>query len=389
MQTYKLLEQDSVLLSQPLLIEHFGRAGAQFLSQLHYWLEKQESLGSIHQGIRWIYNSAKDWASQISISKRQMERVISKLQDLEVIHVKQLAKNKFDRTSYYTINYEALNQYLGDLCGLKPAENSTPTFCRYRDRKNDGMYIHKLPNKDINKSEYLPTEQVGQGETKRKQVEPVNQVKNIIPKNQERKLVQSDKTSITDNSNHVRSRGKTSTGQDMLTIWNETLGDKAKALMSKDLAPLLVSSYSKKFEQNLEQWKTYCELIKSSQYLTSEQFQLSIFWSLKFSTIDRIRAGELGVKSAVPNHEKGQGDSQSVNEIQVQEMIQNLKESEQAKALRLKIAQAIGAGAYHSWFHQAKFEKTNTGEILLIAPNSFVEQYWETHYSWAVKSKQF
>ena len=49
MQTYKLLEQDSVLLSQPLLIEHFGRAGAQFLSQLHYWLEMKETLGCKYQ----------------------------------------------------------------------------------------------------------------------------------------------------------------------------------------------------------------------------------------------------------------------------------------------------------------------------------------------------
>ena len=41
MQTFKLLPHDSVMLIQPELIEHFGRAGAQFLNQLHYWLEQQ------------------------------------------------------------------------------------------------------------------------------------------------------------------------------------------------------------------------------------------------------------------------------------------------------------------------------------------------------------
>jgi len=388
MQTYKLLQQDSVLLSQPLLIEHFGRAGAQFLSQLHYWLEKQETLGSIHQGIRWIYNSAKDWASQISISKRQMERVISKLQELEVIRVKQLAKNKFDRTSYYTINYEALNQYIGDLYGLKLAENSTPTFCRDRDRNNDGVYIHKQPNKDINKSEDLPIEPVGQGEIKIKQVDPVKRVKNIISKNEEKKADSSDQISLIENLVSPSPIGKTSTTQDMLEIWNETLGEKAKALMSKDLAPLLVSAYSKKFEQNFGLWRRYCELIKSSPYLMGEQFQLSIFWGLKFSTIDRIRAGEFGVKLSAADYGERLGGSNCAvsDDNQVQQMIEALDEPVQAKAMRLKIAQAIGAAAYHSWFHQARFE-TRDGEIQLIAPNSFAEQYWDTHYSWIKREK--
>jgi hypothetical protein len=157
--------------------------------------------------------------------------------------------------------------------------------------------------------------------------------------------------------------------------------------MSKELAPLLVSAYSKKFTQNLEQWQRYCEQIKSSPYLMGEQFQLSIFWGLKFGTIDRIRTRELGVKLGTTNCGEGQGGNNHllIDDTQVQQMIETLDESQQAKALRLQIAQAIGAAAYHSWFHQATLV-TRNGEIQMVAPNRFVEDWWDTHYAWVNKN---
>ncbi len=391
MQTYKLLEEDSVLLSQPMLIESFGRAGAQFLSQLHYWLEKKDTLGCKHQGISWIYNSAESWAAQLHLSVRQMRRIIARFVNSGVLRVEKLSPHKSVRTNYYTIDYSRLNASINHpkssvSRSMVHGDILSPSSCH-----NGTIYIEtKTTNKDINKSEEVPIEQVGQGRSERKQVEPVKRVKNIILKNEKKKAESSDRTSLIENSANSHSIRKTSTTQDMLTIWNETLGEKAKATMSKELAPLLVSAYSKKFEQNLDQWRRYCELIKSSPYLTGEQFQLSIFWGLKFSTIDRIRAGEFSVKLNASVYGEGQGGSKCTvfDDNQVQQMIEALDEPEQAKETRLKIAQVIGTAAYHSWFHQARFE-TIDGEIQLIAPNSFVEQYWDTHYSWAARNKQF
>ena len=177
---------------------------------------------------------------------------------------------------------------------------------------------------------------------------------------------------------------KTTTTQDMLEIWNTTLGEKAQASMSKDLAPLLVSAFHKKFEQNLDQWKSYCDLIKTSPYLMGEHFLLSIFWGLKFSAIDRLRAGELGVKPNAINHSIGQGGTPAVTENQVEQMIEKLPESTEAKTTRLQIAHAIGAAAYHSWFHQATFVTREEG-LQLVAPNTFVERYWETNYAWVMR----
>jgi hypothetical protein len=393
MQTYKLLEQDSVLLSQPLLIEHFGRAGAQFLSQLHYWLEKKETLGCKYQDSHWIYNSAESWAKQLHLSVRQIRRLISKFVESGVLRVEKLNPYKSIRTNYYSIDYDKLNASVSPRNNLETrsfvhSDILSPSSCH-----NGTIYIEtKTTNKDINKSDAKPIERVGQGKPKNKPVDLVKQVNMMISKNKEKKEemivggVTSKSSLVTEdlNTDVIQQKKKTTTSQDMLMIWNAILGEKAQASMSKDLAPLLVSAFHKKFEQNLDQWKSYCELIKTSPYLMGEHFQLSIFWGLKFSTIDRIRAGELGAKPNAINDGKGQGEESSVTEEQVEQMIEVLLESTEAKTTRLHIARAIGAAAYHSWFHQATFVPTDEG-IQLVAPNAFVEQYWETHYQWVNK----
>jgi hypothetical protein len=399
MQTYKLLEQDSVLLSQPLLIENFGRAGAQFLSQLHYWLEHSQC-GQQHMGQKWIYNTENSWANQLKLSARQFRRHVSNLADKGIIFVQKLNPHKSNRTNYFSINYEQLNQLLAKDVTSSSLSSETRSFVHEdimssSSGHNVPIYIEtKTTNKDINKSDATPIAGGGRGSTKNKPVDLVKQVNMMISKNKEQKekvktvvgLVTLQTSLVTENlkTEAIQLKKKTTTTQAMLEIWNTTLGEKAQASMSKDLAPLLVSAFHKKFEQNLYQWKSYCELIKTSPYLMGEHFQLSIFWGLKFSAIDRLRAGELGVKPNAINHSIGQGETPAVTENQVEQMIEKLPESTEAKTTRLQIAHAIGAAAYHSWFHQATFV-TREGGLQLVAPNTFVERYWETNYAWVTR----
>ena len=395
MQTYKLLEEDTVLLSQPLLIQHFGRAGAQFLSQLHYWLE-HSGCGQQHQGQKWIYNTEKTWASQLKLSARQFRRYVSQLTSKGIIFVKKLNPHKSNRTNYFSINYTLLDELIKNNPGLfldKPPESS----CFIHEDIMSPPLGHSVPiyietkttNKDLNKSDGLSIKQAGQGGKPINQVNQVNQVKNNnFKKNEKIKEKHEEAASQALSSEKLRkiqSIGKITTTRDMLAIWNETLGEKAKVSMSKELAPLLVSAYSKKFEQDLGQWRRYCELIRSSSYLMGGEFVLSPFWALKFGVIDRMRAGEFGVKL---RYFCGQGSNDHiiVDGIKIQQLIDELDESLEAKATRLRLAEAIGAAAYHSWFHQARFIRKD-GEIQLVAPNSFVEQIWESQFPWVQHEK--
>src|SRR3989338_8940955 len=154
MQSMKILEGDGVLLSQPLLIEQFGRAGAQFLSQLHYWLNHNQNLGTISNGAKWIYNSAKDWADQLCMSSRTIQRLISSLNNAGVLEIKKLSANKHNRTNHYTINYEVLDKLMNhNEKVLKNPKKLITTKCRNALGQNDAMYIQRLPTKELNKSE--------------------------------------------------------------------------------------------------------------------------------------------------------------------------------------------------------------------------------------------
>ena len=128
MQTYKLIENNAVLVNQPKLIEEFGRSTAQFIHQLHYWIEKGQ--GILKNDIRWIYNTAKEWGEQICLSSRQVERIISKLHDLNIIKVEHFGKTS--RVNYITLNYDALNSLV-----------SIATKCRGQTDKMSECIIRK------------------------------------------------------------------------------------------------------------------------------------------------------------------------------------------------------------------------------------------------------
>lgn len=360
MQTFKLLSDDTVMLSQPQLVKRFGRAGAQLLSQLHYWINKKKSLGVNHQGVKWVYNTAEEWAKQLQLSVRHVRRLIAEFVEAGILRVEKLNKVKSIRTNYYSIDYDQLNISLqtSNLILCTGENNKNTDKMSSSSCQNVTMYIEaKTTNKDFNKSEKIEKSQV-------------KQVKNLKTKLEIDKLEQ---------SNPSLSVIKNSTAQDMLKIWNECLGNKAEAKMSKDLAPKVVAAFKTKFESSLGSWKNYCELIKSSSYLMSESFELNINWALKFATIERIRAGELGVKLTTEG-------SCMINDDQVEGMIEALPETALAKVVRQKIAKSIGAAAYYSWFHQAKFHEID-GDICLEASNAFVEQYWETNFPWVNKAQ--
>ena len=392
MQSKKILEGDAVLLSQPLLIEQFGRAGAQFLSQLHYWLNHNNNLGIVSDGAKWIYNSAKDWADQLCMSSRTVQRLISSLNTSGVLEVKKLSANKHNRTNHYTINYEILEK----LIKHKASEKLITTKCRNALGQSDVMYIQRLPNKEFNKSEEIIFETSNSNQLSKNSFNQVKKFKNLNGKKsglgyQLPGLSEIDRIEKSKFNNDIVSKQtskvdvkedsqKTNTAQAMLKAWNDTFEVNEK--MSRDLAPLLVSAYNSKFSKNIELWHHYLLSIKSSAYLTSEKFNLSLFWALKFSIIDQIRAGEFGVKKEF-DQEDLVGRVKTIEEVKL-EINQIKNESVKAQELRHKILQAVGLGNYVSWFKGAQIQEQE-GSLVLVAPNAFVENYWETHFDWILR----
>lgn len=106
-----LLLDDRPLVIQPKLAELLGDLDeAVILQQIHYWLEKRLN---IKDGYSWIYNSVKDWNKQFKwLSEPTLKRKFKSLEDKGLLITGNYNKAKFDRTKWYRIDYDALDEMI-------------------------------------------------------------------------------------------------------------------------------------------------------------------------------------------------------------------------------------------------------------------------------------
>ena len=114
--TSHLLIDESPLMVLPSLAARIGINEAIVLQQIQYWTRIS---GKVRNGRTWIYNSAKDWQAQFPFwSVRTIERVIASLREKGLILTANFNAAKFDKTLWYSIDYDAVSVV------------SMPTNCR-------------------------------------------------------------------------------------------------------------------------------------------------------------------------------------------------------------------------------------------------------------------
>lgn len=334
-QTYTLIESDYVLLSQPSLIKKYGRLKAQFLCQLHYW--EQKGQGVVHQGRRWVFNTADQWAEQLHISAGHFKRIIKDLANEGVLFIDKLSPHKSIRTNYYAINHEALAELI---------ENRGPSHRNIllpSSDPNDAFLYQKQTNKDIL--------------YKSDDVEP--KLSKNLSKEKNQVTTQTDTT-----QSHLPNK--------LIDIWNTevtSLKGKKPDVLSKTIARHLVAMYQKKCASNLDAWRNYCKLIASSSYLMGKNFSLTLSWALKFTIADRILKGELGVNlNNITAREQKQTKADIYN--QACNHIDGVGEPEACKQVRHSILKAVGPLQYNAWF--TKVDILDDGKTLK-AHNKFIE----------------
>ena len=103
-----LLIQEVPLMVLPTLATKIGLNEAMFLQQLHYWVDRSHNE---FEGRKWVYNTVPEWCKQFPFwSKRTLERILSTLEKQGLILVGNYNRKGFDRTKWYTVNYEKLTE---------------------------------------------------------------------------------------------------------------------------------------------------------------------------------------------------------------------------------------------------------------------------------------
>ncbi len=123
----------------------------------------------------------------------------------------------------------------------------------------------------------------------------------------------------------------------------------------------------------------------------SEKFHLTLQWLLKFSTIDRLLQGDLGIKlkeiifskTEEEKLEEQQKEQEKTEELQQQ--IGALDETEKCKDTRKKILQKVGNANYKSWFTKVFLTEENNNVVvnITVRTSTFAYDYIINHF-WEV-----
>lgn len=101
-----LLIQDEPLLVLPRLASKIGLNEAIFLQQIHYWLKRSKHY---YDDRYWVYNSITNWHKQFPFwNERTLKRIVKNLEEFNLLISGNYNKLKFDKTKWYSINYDRL-----------------------------------------------------------------------------------------------------------------------------------------------------------------------------------------------------------------------------------------------------------------------------------------
>lgn len=110
-----LMYDEHPLILDKKLAKAIGLNQAMILQQVHYWLEKNKKDGrNLHEGRYWTYNTIDEWQEEFPFwSRETVKRTFSKLREMGFLLVGNFNVYKMDRTLWYTIDYDKLNECIG------------------------------------------------------------------------------------------------------------------------------------------------------------------------------------------------------------------------------------------------------------------------------------
>ncbi len=100
------MDHNSIRVFNASLAAELDEKSAMFIHQLHYWLNRPK-IGYTVDGQRFIKNTYAGWTEPENFpfwSVKTVQRVVNKLRDLGILVIEK-ARNKWDRTLLYCLNY--------------------------------------------------------------------------------------------------------------------------------------------------------------------------------------------------------------------------------------------------------------------------------------------
>ncbi len=104
--------------ASPLAIAAIGVSEAIIVQQIEYWIKKNQIKNrNLYDGRYWTYNTFEELSEQIGMRPDRIKDVIRRLREKGIVLVGNYNTNKYDRTNWYSIDYDALDSFLSNDSG--------------------------------------------------------------------------------------------------------------------------------------------------------------------------------------------------------------------------------------------------------------------------------
>lgn len=135
--------------TQPIVVDRtlakaIGLNEAIILQQIHYWLKINEAKKqNFYDGRYWTYNSISEWhKNDFSFwSEKTVARAFSKLEELNILIAGNYNADRRDRTKWYSIDYEILEQLVSVQMQKDKMTECKQTNCPNANTQKDSMHV--------------------------------------------------------------------------------------------------------------------------------------------------------------------------------------------------------------------------------------------------------
>ena len=130
------------------------------LQNISFWQAKNEANEkNFHDGKYWVYNSVKAFSALFPYwSKGQINRILNKLEDLQVLSVGNYNKVNYDRTKWYSVNQEIHLLISGNGVSIieKPIPDNKPDSKPFSEREHTFKELVKQTWAELGGEDFLP-----------------------------------------------------------------------------------------------------------------------------------------------------------------------------------------------------------------------------------------
>lgn len=146
--TSQLLFNEEPLVVNRLAAKVIGLNESIVIQQVHYWLEiNRKAKINFHDGRTWTYNSIANWQKENFDfwSVDTVKRTFAKLVKSKILLKGNYNKYKYDKTTWYTIDYEKLDSLLNEYNSKNVSNVEIPTLVQNAPMSNSNISA-KCPN---------------------------------------------------------------------------------------------------------------------------------------------------------------------------------------------------------------------------------------------------